>query len=65
MNHSSCAGPHAHAGMDIYPSEPFEDSFWLGAEAMIAPACLSDLRDVHDANRVADDEGADPDWRVI
>jgi hypothetical protein len=38
------------------------DSFWLGGEAMIAPACVSALRD---ANRLVADECADPLWLAI
>lgn len=38
------------------------DSFWLGGEAMVAPACLSALRD---ADRIVADECADPAWLAI
>ncbi|MEO7431410.1 MAG: hypothetical protein ABIR62_05190 [Dokdonella sp.] len=38
------------------------DSFWLGAEALVAPACLAALRD---ADRLVADECADPMWLGI
>ena len=38
------------------------DSFWLGAEALVAPACLAALRD---AERLVADECADPMWLGI
>ncbi|MEO5622756.1 MAG: hypothetical protein ABJB02_07850 [Dokdonella sp.] len=65
MHRSFCAGQRTRTDRDSYPSEPGGDPFWLGGEAFIAPACLSDLRDVHDANRVADAAGTDSDWQVI
>ena len=38
------------------------DSFWLGGEALVAPACLNALRD---ADRIVADECADPAWLAI
>jgi hypothetical protein len=38
------------------------DSFWLGGEAMVAPACLAAMRD---AERLVVDESADPAWLAI
>jgi hypothetical protein len=57
-----------NAGRDRDPAfDDLGDSFWLGGEAMVAPVCLSALRDsaLRDARRPADDECADPGWLVI
>jgi hypothetical protein len=55
----------ARANADARRDPAFDDlgdSFWLGGEAMVAPACVSALRD---ADRVAAVECADPGWIAI
>jgi hypothetical protein len=55
------ARANADAGRD--PAfDDLGDSFWLGGEALVAPACASALRD---ARRLAADECADPNWLAI
>jgi len=44
------------------PAATFDEPIWLGGEAMIAPGCLSALRE---ASRLADEECADPGWLAI
>jgi hypothetical protein len=55
--------PRMHAGTSRDPAfDDLGDSFWLGGEAMVAPACMSALRD---ADRISAEECADPAWLAI
>lgn len=43
-----------------------DESFWLGGEAMVAPAWCFDLRDGVDARPAQRrDDCADPDWHAL
>ena len=65
MNFHVFNGRAANAAASARRDPAFDDlgdSFWLGGEAMVAPACLTALRD---ASRLAAEECADPGWLAI